>query len=328
MIINGWQGIIHIGMERRNFLPWTDKDIEQSSPFIKANIFLAHAELLKWAMSELRRITLDSRNQSQNTRSLNRGARSKENMNHRDRIGLGTLSSARFILGLIGIMSGSLYGCEVSFLISSGLMSVIQTLLSCVGPDPHSLTQEKSKCPNLNVAFEEMIYKSKPPPPPLTGPEMATMMKVGTTVVRGLDWKWGDQDGSPPGEGKVVTELGEDGWVRVQWENGTTNSYRMGKEGKYDLKLADPPAVPESESDSESMDEDGIYEVSSSGKHPTSLIRSSCMQLMRIVSLCVGLHSDFMQETAVRSFVSLLREIVVVRCQILLLIIKVWLNEN
>jgi E3 ubiquitin-protein ligase HERC2 len=39
----------------------------------------------------------------------------------------------------------------------------------------------------------------------------------------------------------VIGELGEDGWVRVQWDNGSANSYRMGKEGKYDLKLADPP---------------------------------------------------------------------------------------
>lgn len=86
----------------------------------------------------------------------------------------------------------------------------------------------------------------------------------------------------------------------------------MGKEGKYDLKLADPPAVPESESDSESLDDDGIYEVSSHGKHPTSIIRNSCMQLMRIVSICVGLYSDKMQESAIRSFVALLREIIVV----------------
>ena len=37
----------------------------------------------------------------------------------------------------------------------------------------------------------------------------------------------------------------------MQWDNGSTNSYRMGKEGKYDLKLADPPPMTESETDSE-----------------------------------------------------------------------------
>lgn len=48
-----------------------------------------------------------------------------------------------------------------------------------------------------------------------------------------LDWL---QDGS--GEGQIVSKVGDDGWVRVLWDHGISNSYRMGKEGKYDLKLA------------------------------------------------------------------------------------------
>ena len=59
------------------------------------------------------------------------------------------------------------------------------------------------------------------------------------------------QDGPPPSEGRVIGELGEDGWVRIQWDTGSTNSYRMGKEGKYDLKLAGPPPVPESSEEEE-----------------------------------------------------------------------------
>lgn len=27
------------------------------------------------------------------------------------------------------------------------------------------------------------------------------------------------------------------GWVDITWDNGSTNSYRMGAEGKYDLKI-------------------------------------------------------------------------------------------
>ena len=50
----------------------------------------------------------------------------------------------------------------------------------------------------------------------------------------------------------MIGELGEDGWIRVQWDTGSTNSYRMGKEGKYDLKLAESPSVP----DNEDPDED------------------------------------------------------------------------
>jgi hypothetical protein len=63
------------------------------------------------------------------------------------------------------------------------------------------------------------------------------------------------QDGPPPGEGRVIGDLGDDGWIRVQWDNGSTNSYRMGKEDKYDLKLADPPTPAETDTDSDTNDE-------------------------------------------------------------------------
>ena len=51
-------------------------------------------------------------------------------------------------------------------------------------------------------------------------------MKQGARVVRGPDWKWGDQDGHPSAVGTVISELGDDGWIRVQWSSGETNSYR------------------------------------------------------------------------------------------------------
>ncbi|KAM9500184.1 hemicentin-2-like isoform 2-T2 [Clarias gariepinus] len=73
---------------------------------------------------------------------------------------------------------------------------------------------------------------------PMPGPELAAMMKIGTRVMRGQDWRWGNQDGPPPGLGRVISKLTENGWIRVQWDTGNTNSYRMGNEGKYDLNLA------------------------------------------------------------------------------------------
>lgn len=51
------------------------------------------------------------------------------------------------------------------------------------------------------------------------------------------------EDGPEPSVGTVIGELGEDGWIRVQWDTGSTNSYRMGKENKYDLRLAEPPST-------------------------------------------------------------------------------------
>ncbi|CAK1540512.1 unnamed protein product [Leptosia nina] len=59
---------------------------------------------------------------------------------------------------------------------------------------------------------------------------------VGARVARGPDWKWRDQDGAQPAMGTVTSDL-HNGWVDVRWDHGGRNSYRMGAEGKFDLKL-------------------------------------------------------------------------------------------
>ncbi|XP_061691868.1 E3 ubiquitin-protein ligase MIB2 isoform X1 [Syngnathoides biaculeatus] len=70
-------------------------------------------------------------------------------------------------------------------------------------------------------------------------------MEVGMRVVRGLDWKWGNQD---DGEGHVgtVVEIGRQGstttpdkTVVVQWDSGTRTNYRTGYQSTYDLLLYD-----------------------------------------------------------------------------------------
>ena len=57
-----------------------------------------------------------------------------------------------------------------------------------------------------------------------SGDELVACMVLGTKVVRGRDWKWQDQDGNS--EGTVIGEVEDDGWVRVRWNSGATNSYR------------------------------------------------------------------------------------------------------
>ena len=61
----------------------------------------------------------------------------------------------------------------------------------------------------------------------------------------------------------MIGELGDDGWIRVQWDNASTNSYRMGKEGKYDLKLAETPMM--SDSDTEAEEETVEDEITALG---------------------------------------------------------------
>ena len=87
--------------------------------------------------------------------------------------------------------------------------------------------------------FTEGLLKkySYPSPVPTYGPELAALMKVGTRVVRGKDWKWGEQDGG--GKGQVIKNgpRTDKGWIRAKWDDGGENDYRMGKENCYDLQV-------------------------------------------------------------------------------------------
>ena len=65
---------------------------------------------------------------------------------------------------------------------------------------------------------------------------------VGLRVVRGPDWKWGDQDGGEGGLGTVVESEGDKalaGRAVVLWDNGYKRSYQCGAEGKYELIVYD-----------------------------------------------------------------------------------------
>ena len=55
---------------------------------------------------------------------------------------------------------------------------------------------KESEDDNMVAAIiDEGKTPRKTNPVPLTGPEMARMMKINIRVVRGPDWKWGDQVG-------------------------------------------------------------------------------------------------------------------------------------
>ncbi|KAH9495558.1 E3 ubiquitin-protein ligase mib2 [Bulinus truncatus] len=75
--------------------------------------------------------------------------------------------------------------------------------------------------------------------------EYIEKIKPGIRVVRGPDWKWGSQDG---GEGFVgtVTAIGgpepdkpPEKCVSVVWDNGSKNTYRIGRDNAYDLRILD-----------------------------------------------------------------------------------------
>jgi hypothetical protein len=92
---------------------------------------------------------------------------------------------------------------------------------------------ELSKLIKTHVNYKGVISSSKGQPESLP---------IGTRIVRGPDWKWGNQDGGDGEVGETIQAVQSDQWVRVKWKNGTKNTYRWGKSGKYDLKLVSPKA--------------------------------------------------------------------------------------
>jgi len=65
------------------------------------------------------------------------------------------------------------------------------SLFTSPGPDPDKVLPETGN--TLCAILEEQKHKKQTAPVPVSGPELACLMKVGTRVVRGVDWKWGDQ---------------------------------------------------------------------------------------------------------------------------------------
>ncbi|KAG0711656.1 E3 ubiquitin-protein ligase MIB2 [Chionoecetes opilio] len=75
------------------------------------------------------------------------------------------------------------------------------------------------------------------------------VVEVGVRVVRGPDWKWGEQDGGAGHAGTVV-EVGRPGssttpdrTVVVQWDAGARTNYRVGYQAAHDLLLLDNAPV-------------------------------------------------------------------------------------
>ena len=82
---------------------------------------------------------------------------------------------------------------------------------------------------------------------------MSTPLGLGIRVVRGPDWKWGDQDGGEGFSGTVVEICGPnssggvasglakspENTVILQWDGGSRTNYRIGHQNAFDLRVID-----------------------------------------------------------------------------------------
>lgn len=266
----------------------------------KADILIAHSHILEWTIKEFQKYV----NQE------HVAGRQKWSHGDKDQTNLGTyvflkkISRARFLLMIFGLLAKNFAANELSVLINSGLLGSSLGLLHQTGCNELSSNNKTDK--ELSVIYEEDIRSryNVSKDGLLSGPDLVKQMKVGTRVARGADWKWGEQDGN--GEGRIISEVGDDGWVRVEWDTGATNSYRMGKEGQYDLRLADSSfktISPDKESDKENEFFESklqLYDI-----HPTRLLKNACIKMIQMISTSVGIHGDKMQSDAVRVFVTM-----------------------
>ncbi|XP_043274810.1 E3 ubiquitin-protein ligase HERC2 isoform X2 [Venturia canescens] len=301
-LLNGWLGLTHENAnDLASGITHPLSNIQMVTPYQKVKIQLAEAEIASWAIRALRAYVIQAELPSKAKVS------GKSSLNQGTYTWLRKLPRARFLLTILGMLTNHHHANEIGLIVNSGLLSSILTLLRQIGP---SIKGESPRQKDATAIYEDAIQKSKSPAVQLTGLELASLMKTGTRVVRGVDWKWGDQDGPPPGEGRVIGELGEDGWIRVQWDNGTTNSYRMGKEGKYDLKLAELPAPQESDSDEDSPVDTNKTVVDPSREiHPTTYLKKASTSLLRIILLSCGSNADNIEPSAITIIASVLRGI-------------------
>ena len=80
---------------------------------------------------------------------------------------------------------------------------------------------------------------------------------VGVRVVRGRDWKWGDQDGGEGCLGTVV-EMRDNNMVAVRWDGGASGVYSAGDQGTCDLRVYDNAPAGEWEQN-EPMQTNDVY---------------------------------------------------------------------
>ncbi|XP_006820630.1 uncharacterized protein LOC102807577 [Saccoglossus kowalevskii] len=65
--------------------------------------------------------------------------------------------------------------------------------------------------------------------------DMVMQVRKNTKVRRGRDWKWGNQDGDPPGVGTVKRVIG--GSVYVTWDHGKTDDLGLGNVQSIQIPL-------------------------------------------------------------------------------------------
>ncbi|XP_025832237.1 E3 ubiquitin-protein ligase HERC2 [Agrilus planipennis] len=162
-------------------------NIHLVTPALKTDILLAEMYVVDWCINNLRFLIMKDIPAKIGKSRL---CTVKGNLN------LGTYSflrdtpKARMLLAIMGILAANRYtAVELNQIVNSGVISSVLSLLRQIGCE-QSAVKKNMEC---YVLYANSLELNKPKKTSLSGPELASMMKLGVKVVRGVDWKWGDQ---------------------------------------------------------------------------------------------------------------------------------------
>ncbi|XP_050522470.1 E3 ubiquitin-protein ligase HERC2 [Daktulosphaira vitifoliae] len=245
-------------------------DVEYAAVPLKLKLLITKCDFMRCFLDQVKHIV------------FNIGQIQKSNNVREKILSVKKMVWCRFAIATFGSITRVLNGKESNILISCSILSTINSVINLLD----LTTTQPSEITNIKqVIYEEDLNKTKS----LKGAEIIPYLKLGTRVVRGEDWKWDNQDGSTPGEGQIVSKVGDDGWVRVLWDHGVSNSYRMGKEGKYDLKLAPGLETNEEKADSNvSFTNDGGI-LENAMENPFEVLKYVMIKFLNCLALSVAI---------------------------------------
>lgn len=185
-ILNGYLGLLSTTKPQDSIFHCLD-NIQLITPYLKTELLLANLSITEWCINTLRNFILkDFPNRGGKLKGLN----AKVTQNLGTYTFLRDVPRARMLLVVLGMLASNYYvAVELTPLMNSGVVSSVLTLLRQTGCD-QSVFRKASE---FYVLYADMVENLKPKSSCLCGPELAALMKLGTRVVRGVDWKWGDQ---------------------------------------------------------------------------------------------------------------------------------------
>ncbi|POI21991.1 hypothetical protein CIB84_014262, partial [Bambusicola thoracicus] len=190
----GWQRLIPEGANIGE--PLTDclKDVDLIPPFNRMLLEVTFGKLYAWAVQNVRNILLDA---TAKFKELGVQPVPLQTITNENPAGpsLGTIPQARFLLVMLNMLTLQHGANTLSLLLNSGMLALTQTTLRLIGPSSDNIEEDMiaSSHGASATVLEESRKETTPVQLPVSGPELAAMMKIGTRVVRGVDWKWGDQ---------------------------------------------------------------------------------------------------------------------------------------